>query len=649
MTVYNNKEVKIKFGKSSLNEFISRRLPNDDEIKAFDQYLENEEKNEEIKESLNAIYQDDNGQQINVEKMEIKKQNRLLKWLNNLFLTIIIIGSLVYGCYYLYILYGQNTLSVGLIVEGDKEVMAGKEFFYIVSYHNNERIDMKNVEIKLTYPENFIFLDSQPAANSKNTIWHFETIKAHRSEMIKIKGKLIGEQNSSNIIIADANYTPANFSSEFKKSTSMETTINESGLEIIIQAASSVFVEEDNEIILKLKRKEISYLPNFLIDINCPDNWEIMKNENASTQIIKQIEKNIWKIDNLGTVGQEIKIKFKVKEKKDNNQNIILKFGQKLTTLSGDKFYIFYSKILNYEILQSGLNLDLTINDSSIDQGINFEQTLNYSLNYTNKSAAELKNIMIMVVLEGDILDWNSLKINNGQIKDNTINWTKAEIPDLAALAKNSGGVINFSIKIKKQDQVVEIVNQQIKSYAQFSTEGREIKSNETNRSKIIINKINSNLNLQEQIRYFNDDNIAVGFGPLPFKVGETTSLKVYWTINNSLHELNNLTVNVQLPSYVKWGNKNLAYVGSLDYDEQNNQVIWTIGRLPVSISQISAEFNIEITPIETDRNKILVLLPGTIVGATDSETNTVIKKTLGAQTTKLKDDNIANTDGIVE
>jgi len=104
-----------------------------------------------------------------------------------------------------------------------------------------------------------------------------------------------------------------------------------------------------------------------------------------------------------------------------------------------------------------------------------------------------------------------------------------------------------------------------------------------------------------------------------------------------------------QLPSYVSWDNKNSNTTGNLEYDEQNNKVIWQIGRLPLSASNVKAEFNIKITPTSSDLNKILVLLPATLVSAIDSETQTAITKTMTAQTTKLKDDNIANTDGMVE
>ncbi|MEK7203164.1 MAG: hypothetical protein AAB653_02500 [Patescibacteria group bacterium] len=644
-----NNKIKIKTGKSSLSEFVNKQIANDEEIKAFDRYVEDEVKNIEIKDSLEKIYQNDDGQMIDVKKMEIKKKNSCLRYLGCLLLTAIFIAGAVYAGYYFFTLYGSSSSSVSLVIDGNKEIAAGEEFFYTVNFSNNERVSMKNVEIKIAYPENFVFLESQPKTSQGTNIWNFAEIGARRSEIIKIKGKLINELKSSNIVIADARYTPANFSSEFKKSTSLEIIINELGLEITDSSVSSVFINEKNEINLKFKPKEINYLSDFLITADYPDNWEIISDKGIVNPIANIASANIWQINNLKINGQDLKIKFKVKEKKGDNQSITFKFAQKVDILTGSKNYVFYSKTLDYGILLSGLNLNMIVNGSSVDAGADLGQTLNYTINYTNKSGADLKDVIIMAVLEGDLLDWDSVKANNGQVQNKTISWTKMEIPALETLAKDSEGTIDFSIKIKSQNQVIGATNSQIKSYAQFSTGNTEIKTDEANRSNIIINKINSDLNLTEQVRYFNSDNLAVGSGPLPPKVGETTSLKVYWTISNNLHELNDLIVSAQLPAYIKWGNKNRVSVGSLDYNEQNNTVVWNVGRLPISTYKIDAEFNIEITPNENDRNKILILLPGTIVSATDNETIAIIKKTSLNQTTKLKDDNIANTDGIVE
>jgi hypothetical protein len=149
-------------------------------------------------------------------------------------------------------------------------------------------------------------------------------------------------------------------------------------------------------------------------------------------------------------------------------------------------------------------------------------------------------------------------------------------------------------------------------------------------------------LSLSEKILYFNNDNQPVGSGPLPPKVGEKSGFKVYWTVKNNLHELTDTRVIFNLPSNVNFDEKNTTNVGGVTYDAALRQVIWEIGRLPVSVYQADAEFGISIIPIENDRNKILVLSSGSTVSANDTETKSLIVKKTGAKTTKLEDDDIA-------
>ena len=114
------------------------------------------------------------------------------------------------------------------------------------------------------------------------------------------------------------------------------------------------------------------------------------------------------------------------------------------------------------------------------------------------------------------------------------------------------------------------------------------------------------------------------------------------------MHELKDLQVIADLPAYIQWDNKNRASVGSVEYDSETGNVVWKIGRLPNTIYRADAEFNISITPTIDDVNKIMVILPGTIVQAVDYETKDSINKTASAKTTKLEDDDIVESDGRV-
>lgn len=113
--------------------------------------------------------------------------------------------------------------------------------------------------------------------------------------------------------------------------------------------------------------------------------------------------------------------------------------------------------------------------------------------------------------------------------------------------------------------------------------------------------------------------------------------------VRNNLHELSDVKVVFNLPANINFDEKTYTNVGSLNYDENTRQVVWEIGRLPVSVYRTDAEFNVNVVPTENDYDKILVISPGSVIEATDTETNSIITKKTAAKTTKLEDDDIVN------
>ena len=660
----NDGEIKIDVkNRSSVAEFTKRPVPTDKEIEKFDEQINEEAKEEDIEKSLSEIYKDDDGDMVNVKKLEIKKKHGFLFWFFNIVFILACFAGAGYGIYYFYTQSGSDSRNVELSIEGKSRIMAGEEFFWTVNFKNLDKVDITNIEIRLNFPENFIFIDSQPSADIRDDTWHFDLLGSNKSAFIKVKGKFIGNADKIGIILADMTYTPANFSSEFKKSDSFESIIKGAGIELLFVHANSVMVGEEESIIIKYKALPENYLNNFRLTVESfseenqeeyADNIEFIKPDKDELKQVNQeyLDTGVWQINEINEDEQEIEIKFKFKDKIVDSQNLIFKFENSVN-IDGAQYYLFAEEIINLEIIKSDLNLGLIINGSQIDQGVDFGQILNYSIVYANKGEAQMKDIVIMAVMESEFLNWKELnEKNNGKIQGDTISWSKEEIPSLAELEKNEEGVIDFSIKIADLSEIDFSKDYQVKSYSQYVigdlTEEDEVNKNEDKQSNVIINKINSDLRLSEQVRYFNDDNIAVGFGPQPPKVGEITSYKVYWTVENNLHELNNLEVQVSLPYYVSWGDKKQSTAGDIQYDSETHKIIWKIGRMPAAIYRIDAEFDINISPTENDKNKIMVLLPGTIVQAIDSETHASISRSGKVKTTKLEDEEAIIGDGRV-
>ncbi|MCK5320231.1 hypothetical protein KAJ61_02480, partial [Candidatus Parcubacteria bacterium] len=555
----------------------------------------------------------------------------------------------------LYLQSGTDATAVDFFLEGETEVAAGEEYFYTLRYKNNSNIAIKNIHIQVNYPEHFKALDVYPEAKTENnTVWEIEFLPPHSAGNIKIKGMMLAAKDETGIMFAEMNYSPENFSSEFKKETSINTVINDIGINFDFECANSVLVGEIEELILHFNAKENNFINNFRLTLEPKENVEILSYAGEGMEklaVFKQERPGVWQISEVGQDEAMLPIRIKFLEKETEKEELRFSFEY---TRNDEDYTKFKDEILNFEVMKSDLNLTLIINGAREDKGVNFGDTLNYSIVYKNKGETEMKNVVIMAVLESDFLDWTTMQFDaKGKERGNTITWTKEEIPSLATVEQNQEGVIDFSVEVMKAATAGNDQEYQIKSYAQFSIgqfgEEEEQTGIEDNLSNTIVNIINSDLELSEAIKYFNEDNIPVGTGPHPPKVGEATSYKVYWNLSNNLHELKDLIIKVKLPEYVDWDNKNRATVGEIKYDEVSQEVHWKIGRLPVTVFQASGEFSISVTPSEDDKNKIMVLLPGSEACAIDDKTKAELSKITKAKTTKLEDDSIAQGDGIVE
>lgn len=605
--------------------------------------LYSENKKNEIEEGLSEIYQGDDGKIVDVKKINIKKGRGLIFKTISYLLFVAAVISTVWGGYYYYQLkQAQKSSNISFAIEGEKDILAGKEFVYTVSYKNLENTDIKNIAIKLDYPENFTFIESSPQPSEENNSWKIDYLAQKRSGEIKIKGKLIGEIDQNKVIVGKMTYYPVNFSSEFSKETSFNNKISDIGIDFDFDYPDTVLIGDENEILIRYQAKPENYIKNFRLSVVPADNIEII---NASGTAELPGIKQISQIDDK---EGKINISFKFKDKVFEQQNINLIFEH---SDDGQKYSAFYKKNLPVEVMKKNLNLSLIINGSNEDKAVNLGQALNYSITYSNKGETAMKGIVIMAALESDFLDWTTLKDKSrGRVREGKITWTKDEIPELANLAPNTEGTIDFAINIKNPEEVDPSKNYRIKSYARFTVgaSSSSTLASEENKSNEIINLINSDISLKEQVRYFNEDNIAVGFGPLPPKVGETTSYKVYWILNNSLNELNNLQISAVLPANVAWDNKNQTNLGSIQYDSTSRKIIWQIGRLPITTTKAEAEFNIAVTPTANDKGKVMVLLPSTIISANDLTTGSKIEKITQPKTNIINDNQAVSDDGIV-
>lgn len=649
---------------SSEPVFVERPVPSEQQVKIFENAVLKEARQEEIDDNLSEIYRDKSGELVDVSHLNHKKDFIFVSVIKKLF-VLAVLFCLGYCFYFYFTNQSANTTSVDLAISAPENVKAGESFNYTIHYKNNSKFALNSLRLELKYPDNFVVDNVSGAgleAVSTSTVQNYFSLPSlpiGGEVNIVVSGKLLAKKDSANLFAASLSYEPGTFSSEFKKEAAASVLINDLGFDLDYEYANAALVGEDSQVDLVFSNVKDNFLNDFEVSFSFPENIVLTgipaptstaATSSKNTLTVTKTSSLIWQVRGLAssTETYHLPIHYKVNKKVDDNQEIIIRLDKKM---DNGKSYVFAEKNIQLNVMNSNLNLTLILNGSKNDNTANFGDTLNYSLVYANKSDSQLKDVVVMAVLKSDFLDWSSFKnAQQGKVGENTVTWTKEQIPALANLAPGEEGTIDFSIGVRPYNNSDLGKSFTVTSYSQFNINNRQGGLNDS-KSNNIITKINSDLNLTEKVLYFDNNNVPVGSGPLPPKVNQKTSVKVYWQIENNLHELNNTRVVTKLPDYVNFESKNNVSIGDLSFDNASHSVIWNIGSLPVSTYQAQAEFSISVTPTDSQRNSLLVLLAGTTVSAVDSDTNSLIEKKGNSKTTKFEDDDIANLNnsGLVE
>lgn len=641
---------------SGLSSFVERPVPTEKEVEVFERVVNREVREQEIDSNLSEIYSDHDGQRVNVQKMKVRRRAPfILRLFRRLLLLTFIFFALAFA--YLHWFGGVSDVSaLNVQINAPENILAGEEFVYRLDYHNPTKYPLSKLRLELQYPENFIFHSADPAPNSGNYGWDLPDMAPGEKRSLIISGQIISQPDTVAIIFSNLSYLPGNFSSQFKKETSASSWITGPGFRADLRHANTAFLGNDNEMTLILSEINENKIGDFYISFSLPPEASaevivptpVAGEENSSGVRIIKSGGTSWQLSGLTADSgrQEINLVYRIRERSQNPEIRV-----RLEKKSEDgQAYIFWERVVRPELVDSDLNLSLSLNGSKNDSALNFGQNLNYSLTYANHGLNTFQNVVIMASLAGDFLDWRSLNDGHrGDVKNGSIVWTKKEIPALAEIKPGDSGEIKFSFNIKSWQDTDLGSNLEISAFAQYGMNNLPARAG-ANKSNVVVGRLNSDLKLQEQIRYFNNDNFPVGSGPLPPQVGEKTQFKVYWTLNNNIHELSETRVTLALPAYVSWDGDYRTNVGNLYYDDLSRQVVWEIGRLPLSVYRVDAEFSIGLVPTVGDQGKILVLSPGAVASAMDTETKAVINYKSSPKTTKLEDDDIAglNNSGVV-
>lgn len=609
------------------------------------------ESNNDMQRKLTEVYTNGDGEIPDLTKLE-KTERPLWKTiiysLIGVFSILLIVAILGFWLFSKLETNNFTNERINLKIETPITVVSGQEGIYTITITNKEKVNLYNLELELFYPDNFEYLDSLPkASGDKNNKWSFSVLNVGESQKIELKGKMIASIKSTQTFRGILNFKPANLNANFKQETIIDVIVSSSVLSLTIEGPEKTLANQDANYVLKYENLSDQDFSDIQVVVDYPQPFVF----GSSTPSAINETNNIWDLKELkaGEKG-EIKIKGNYSAAEaGGNQNFISRMQLKYH----DDYYPQNEETFITEVIKDQLSLQLIINGSAQDQSISFGDLLVYTLHYKNTGEENLGNIQIKANLDSQILDWSTFKNENGGvIGNNSIIWTGRNIPKLLKLGAGEEGDISWQIRVKDASSISD------SNVGKFSVESSiEAKANQSGalsgessvNTKSIVNSINSDLGILAVARYYSEDNVPLGLGPIEPRVGESSTYNIDLELSNNLHDVENVQVRAKLPSNVSWSNKENHDLGDLAYNAATNEVIWNISNLKRSSDNIVASFNVSIKPTASDQGRILILLSGITLSARDSNTGATINKDVNAITTAFIDPILDQTKGIVQ
>ncbi len=608
----------------------------DDEIDALEdgeEYTVEEEK-VLMKEGLEAIY-GRGRKKVNFSQLD-KVNHGLTGALKTIVFTLAAVAIAAWGGFFVYNKYLLNVTDEMLIIEieADSEIVSGEETSVVIDYRNVATIPLASLAFEVHLPDGFevVSFDPEPT-DAENLTWTIGTMTAGSDGAIQIEGVWYADTPSSTSIQALANYRPSNFNSDFQEIETVSVSTLSSVLSMEIEGPEDIVPGEDGEYTLAVRTDSEESVRDIEVEVALPEGFYIDSSDPAP------LEEGAahWGIERV-SADHPIEISFVGSFASDISG--FQYFDADVGVVRGDEVYTQASGQGFTDVLTSNLSIQLVVNGSTNDTTLEVGDRIRVSVAVMNTGESAIENPSLLVDFQSDEpmpINWGDASLDGGVITSDGIVLTNEETEAIEVGEKRTWN-LTFPTRSEVQDGEVD------RFPVVAVVENGDVQA----RSQTVEISFNTEADLSAGARYYNDDGAPLGSGPLPPTVGEVTTYHVYWSVKNSLHDLEDVRVSAVLPGDVDWDEGAVADIGDVAFDEGSRTVTWTISALSEELTSVGASFAVSLTPDESDIDTFVKLISGSSLQGTDVVTEALVQDTTEALTTELPDDGYVEDRGIV-
>lgn len=525
-------------------------------------------------------------------------------------------------------------------ISGPTDAGSGKLLTYTIDYDNNNRSDLNNVTLKVSYPENF-----SPEENPNFIIdgpttghWDLGTIKSHDKGKMILNARVYSPQGALVYLKTELSYAPSIFKSTYVNKGQLGINVTTSPISIELLAPQNVSSTDAVNYFITYHNNGSVDFDNLKIKVDYPDGFTFSRSDPQSLEA-----NNIWYIGKVGP-GKEGKITIfgKITGDRDAVKTVKAYVG----SVENGEFVSYNEESANTRISSSPLSIAQTVNGLT-DLSVDPNQVLNFAINFRNDGELGISDAIVTENIDSTVLDYSTLDMSSGYFDQGskTITWKSSDYPELKTMEPGDSGSIQFSIKVK---DVIPVGSANDKNFLISSVATIDSPDVPTpiHMNKIIAgNKIDVKLNTKLLLttKGFNSDAAIPNMGPIPPKVNQVTSYTIHWAVTNTTNDMTGVKVEAVLPTGVVMTSKRLPDNANVKYDNRSNTITWEIGNLPAGTGILTPAkelvFQVAIKPsIDQVGREPDLIGPSTVTG-TDYFTGVNLQLSNDKKTTYLLED----------
>jgi len=444
---------------------------------------------------------------------------------------------------------------------------------------------------------------------------------------LHVRGQLVGEQNETATAKADILVTPINFpSGRFLKTTVLATTITALPLEVSLEIPKDAASGERVLASVSVRNLSSNTLSGIYLKLKPAENIELDVEDTDFSVGFSSLA-NEWRLKSLDPLeGEEFTLVFYLSGQPGETRIIDFEAGIR----QDDEEFMQRELTHVLTVSASEVLVEQAYNGNTGPVVVEAGETVEGEVRYSNVGTIGLKDVIVKVAFEGVGFDPASLQLQGGSYNsaDRAVTWSAATVPDLAVVQPQQEGVIAYSFTILPTDKYPASgegsKNNVIVSVA--TVDSPDIPTPVGGEKKVVSDRavISVKTNLDVEVGALYDDG-RLGLnssGPLPPKVGETTSYTVRWRVGTTLNDVSDVRLVAVLPDGVSYTGQSYKTSGDMVFNERTGELVWTLPFIEAGVGRVKPpeelHVQVSVTPGEDLRGDDIAFLNKVEVGATD-------------------------------